>query len=192
MKFGKNVGVATGLAFAMAAASGGLAFAAKKSPSGNLNLRMTGYEVLAPSAGPAGQYTINGIGQVIGDTGGTLDGELTYTMVDAAAATEETCSDTITGTISAPSGSFSQSGGSFSASLTLAPSTAAGASCEGATVSLLCNRTLLHQNFVDDLDAGTYRCIGTTVAPATGGTPISAASLDVTIDSVQGANAPND
>lgn len=163
--------MATGLSLAIAAASDALAFAANKSPSGNLNLRMTGYGVLTPTGMPAGQYTINGIGQVIRDTDGTLK-ENSHTMVDAAAATEETCNDKVTGTISAPSSSFSQSGGSFSGSQPLTPGVQDGADCEGATVSMLCNRTLLHLNFVDDLDSGTYHCIATTVMPATGAAPI--------------------
>jgi len=77
MKFSKGIGVVAGLALAAAVASGGIASAANKRPSGNLNLQITGYEVLTPSGGSAGQYTLNGIGQVIGDTGGSLSGGLT-------------------------------------------------------------------------------------------------------------------
>jgi hypothetical protein len=192
MKFSKGIGAAAGLALAAAVASGGIAFAARKPPTGNLNVQITGYEVLTPSEGSAGQYTVNGLGQVIGDTGGSLSGDLTYTLVDVHLATEEQCHDTVTGTTTAPTGGFASSDGSFTASLTLAPGSGATADCEGATVSLLCNRTLLHKVFVDDLDAGTYHCIATSVAAVSGGTTlIDAASLDVTIDSVEGANAPN-
>jgi hypothetical protein len=193
MKFSKGIGVATGLALALAA-SGTMALAAAKkaSPSGNLNLRVTGYEVLG--GGEAGQYTVNGIGQVIGDVNGSLSGQLTYTLVDAAAATEEVCGEQVSGTITKPSGSFGLSDGSFTASLTLAPvsTPAQTADCDGATVSLLCNRTLLHQNLADDLDAGAYHCIATGVTAAESATAINAASLDVTIHSVEGANAPTD
>jgi hypothetical protein len=192
MKFSKGIGTAAGLALAVAMASAGIASAANKTPSGNLNLQVTGYEVLTPSAGIAGQYTVNGIGQVIGDTGGSLSGGLTYTLVDVHLATEEVCNDTVTGTITPPAGGFASSDGSFTASLALVPGSGATADCEGATVSLLCNRTLLHQLDVNDLDAGIYRCITTSITPANGGTTlIDAASLDVTIDSVKGANAPN-
>lgn len=107
-------------------------------------------------------------------------------------ATEEVCNDTVTGTITPPAAGFASSDGSFTASLALVPGSSATADCEGATVSLLCNRTLLHQLYVDDLDAGIYHCIATSVVAANGGTTlIDAASLDVTIDSVRGANAPN-
>jgi hypothetical protein len=162
-------------------------------PSGSLNLRMTGYEVLTPSGGSSGQYTVNGLGQVIGDSNGSLNGVLTYTLVDAAAGTQDTCSDTVAGTLTAPTGSFAQSGGSFTGSLTLTAGNDAAANCEGATIALLCNRTLEHQNLVDSLDAGRYHCIATGVTAAGGGTTaIDAASLDVTIGSVEGANAPTD
>jgi len=192
MKFSKGIGVVAGLALAAAVAPGGIASAANKRPLGNLNLQITGYEVLTPSGGSAGQYTVNGIGQVIGDTGGSLSGGLTYTLVDVHLATEEVCNDTVTGTITPPASGFASSDGSFIASLALVPGSSATADCEGATVSLLCNRTLLHQLYVDDLDAGIYHCIATSVAAANGGTTlIDAASLDVTIDSVRGANAPN-
>jgi hypothetical protein len=192
MKFSKGSGMAAGLALAAVMASAGIASAANKMPSGNLNLQVTGYEVLTPSGGVAGQYTVNGLGQVIGDMGGSLSGGLTYTLVDVHLATEEVCNDTVTGTITPPVGGFASSDGSFTASLALVAGSGATADCEGATVSLLCNRTLLHQLDVNDLDAGIYHCIATSVTPSSGGTTlVDASSLDVTIDSVKGANAPN-
>jgi hypothetical protein len=137
MKFSKGIGAAAGLALAAAMASGGIALAARKPPTGNLNIQITGYEVLTPSEGSAGQYTVNGLGQVIGDTDRSLSGDLTYT--------------------------------------------------------LLASR--LHQD-QERLPIARVRrliCIATSVAAANGGsTLIDAASLDVTIDSVEGANAPND
>jgi hypothetical protein len=188
MKFNKGIGVVAGLALAIAG-SGTMVFA-KAAPTGNLNLRITGYEVLG--GGSPGQYTVNGIGQVIGDTAGTLLGTLTYTLVDEAAHSEEECSEQVSGTISPPTGTFGAVGGSFTASLILAPAAGSTADCDGATVSLLCNRTLLHQNLVNDLDAGTYHCIATGVTAADGATAINAASLDVRIGTVEGANAPTD
>ena len=195
MKFRKGISVASGLALLLAGSSAAFAKSASASaPSGNLNVRIDGYEVLTPSGGSAGQYTVNGLGQVIGDSNGDLDGVLTYTLVNAASASEQTCSDSLSGsTITAPTGTFSESGGSFTASLVLTAGSSATADCESATIALLCNRTLSHQNFVDDLDAGTYHCIATGVTAASGGTTaIDAASLTVRIGSVDGANAPTD
>jgi hypothetical protein len=193
MKFRRGISVASGLALVLAGASAAFAKGAT-GPSGNLNVRIDGYEVLTPSAGSPGQYTINGLGQVIGDSNGELDGVLTYTLVNVASATEQTCSDSVSGsTITAPTGGFSESGGSFTASLVLTAGSGATADCESATIALLCNRTLSHHNLVDDLDAGTYHCIATGVTAATGGTTaIDAASLTVRIGTVDGANAPTD
>jgi hypothetical protein len=160
------------------------------SPSGNLNLRIDGYEVLTPTSEAAGQYTINGLGQVIGDTTGNLNGTLSYTQVDAAAASEDLCNDTVAGTVTAPSGGFGQTNGSFTASLNLTSPAGNPAGCGAATIDLLCNRTLLHHNLVNDLDAGTYHCVATSVTP-TGGSLVPA-SLTVRIGSVEGANAPTD
>ena len=189
MNFRRGIGVASSLALVLAGASAAFAKGAP-APSGNLNLRIDGYEVLTPSAGSPGQYTINGLGQVIGDSTGSLSGVLTYTLVDPSTPSEETCNDTVTGTVTAPTGGFSQPDGSFTINLTLAGGSA---NCEGATIALLCNRTLEHHNFVDDLDAGTYHCIATGVTAAEGGTTaIDAASLTVRIGSVDGANAPTD
>ncbi|HUN59208.1 MAG TPA: hypothetical protein VMU41_13930 [Candidatus Binataceae bacterium] len=189
MKFSTGISVASALALAIGGS--GAAFAKSASvPSGNLNLRIDGYEVYTPTGETAGQYTINGLGQVIGDSTGTLTGTLSYTQVDAATATEDLCNDTVAGTITAPTGSFGLTNGSFTASLALTSPEANPAGCGGATMDLLCNRTLLHHNFVDDLDAGTYHCVATSVTPA-GGSAVPA-SLTVRIGSVEGANAPND
>src|ERR1700677_285862 len=113
MKFIKSIGVATGLALALAGSSA--AFAKGPAvPSGNLNLRIDGYEVFTPTGEAAGQYTINGLGQVTDDsTPGSLSGTLTYTQVDALTATEDVCADTVTGTTTAPTASFGQADGSF-------------------------------------------------------------------------------
>jgi hypothetical protein len=128
--------------------------------------------------------------QLIGDSTGSLSGTLTYTQIDAIAATEDVCADTVTGTTTAPTGSFAQPDGSFTIALSLASPQANPAGCGGATVDLLCNRTLVHHNLVSDLDAGTYHCVATSVTP-TGGSVIPA-SLTVRIGSVEGANAPTD
>jgi len=187
MKFVKGVGVATGLALALAGSSA--AFAKGPAPSGNLNLRIDGYEVFTPTGETAGQYTINGLGQVIGDSNGVLNGTLTYTQIDALTATEDVCPDTVTGNITAPTGSFGLADGSFTIALSLTPP-ASPTGCGGAAIDLLCNRTLVHHNLVNDLDAGAYHCIATSVTP-TSGTAIPA-SLTVRIGSVEGANAPTD
>lgn len=195
MKITRGISVASGLALILAGS--GVAFAKGASapgPSGNLNVRIDGFEVLTPSGGVAGQYTVNGLGQVIGDANGDLDGVLTYTLVNAASASEQTCNDSLSGsTITAPTGNFSDTGGSFTASLALTAASGAASDCESATIALTCNRTLQHHNFVDDLNAGTYHCIATGVTAASGGTTaINAASLTVRIGSVDGANAPTD
>ncbi|MGA2409582.1 MAG: hypothetical protein ABSG46_04245 [Candidatus Binataceae bacterium] len=190
MKFSKGISLSAGLGL-MIAGVNGAAFA-KQTPSGNLNVRVTGYEILG--GGAAGQYTVNGLGQVIGDTTGVLDGDLIYTLVDAGAATEEECTEQISGSITAPSGSFSLADGNFTGTLTLTPvsSPVQTADCDGATLDLLCNRTLLHKGFVNDLDDGAYHCIATAATASGSATAIEAASLDVTINSVEGANAPTD
>ncbi len=189
MKFVKGIGVATGLALALAGATAAFA-KGPVGPSGNLNLRIDGYEVFTPTGEATGQYTINGLGQVIGDSTGSLSGTLTYTQVDALTATEDVCADGVTGTTTAPTGSFAQPDGSFTIALSLTSPQANPAGCGGATIDLLCNRTLVHHNLVSDLDAGTYHCIATGVTP-TGGSAIPA-SLTVRIGSVEGANAPTD
>jgi len=190
MKFSKGIGVTAGLALAIAG-SGTMAFAkGAASSSGNLNLRIDGYEVFTPTDEAAGQYTINGLGQVIGDATGTLSGTLTYTQVDAATPSEDVCADTVSGTITKPSGGFSLAGGSFTIALDVASPGSNPTGCGGATIDLLCNRTLVHHNLVNFLDAGTYHCVTTSVTP-TGGSAIPA-SLTVRIGSVEGANAPTD
>lgn len=187
MKFFKGIGVATGLAMALAGSSAAFA-KGPVGPSGNLNLRIDGYEVFTPTGEAAGQYTINGLGQVIGDSTGSLSGTLTYTQVDALTATEDVCADPVTGITTAPTGSFSQPDGSFTIALSLTSPPTNPTGCGAATIDLLCNRTLVHQNLRPDLDAGTYHCIATSV---TGGSAIPA-SLTVRIGSVEGANAPTD
>lgn len=191
MKFSRGISVASGLALVLAGSSAAFAKSASApGPSGNLNLRIDGYEVFTPTGETAGQYTINGLGQLIGGASGDLGGAVSYTQVSAATASEEVCSDAVSGTIASPTGSFGSGNGNFTISLDLTSPASNPAAFESSTVDLLCNRTLVHHNLVNDLDAGTYHCVATSVTP-TGGSEVPA-SLTVRIGSVDGANAPTD
>jgi hypothetical protein len=58
---------------------------------------------------------------------------------------------------------------------------------------MLCNRTLVVKKDVNDLDAGQYHCLATSVTAGTGATAtINGASLQGHVDSVSGSNAPTD
>jgi hypothetical protein len=190
MKSGIAIGAAVGLVLTLVGAKIAFARTTTAEPSGNLNVRIDGFEVFTPSGGSPGQYTINGLGQVVGDATGTLTGTLNYTQVSADLAVEDVCSDTVAGTITAPGGSFGLSGGNFTIVLDITGPSSTPA-CGSATIDLVCNRTLAHHNLVDDLDAGNYHCIATSVTPSGGASTIPA-SLTVRIGSVDGANAPTD
>ena len=187
-------GVATGLALVqLAGSTAAFAKGSSRAVERLTDLRIDGYGVLHPYRKRRRDNTrsINGLADSVnGDSTGSLSGTLTYTQIDALAATEDICADTVTGTTTAPAGSFAQPDGSFTIALSLTSPQANPAGCGGATVDLLCNRTLVHHNLVSDLDAGTYHCIATSVTP-TGGSAIPA-SLTVRIGSVAGANAPTD
>jgi hypothetical protein len=181
--------IITGAAMLLAAASVSPA-AAKKAPpplpSGNLNLRLEGYEIVTGNSG-ATRISIDGIGQLLSDTAGTLNGIETFTAVDPTGASSESlCSGSITGQITAPTGGFASGNGEFTATLNYAPSSTPGALCVATTATLLCNRTLAHPIYVDDLDAGEYHCIVTSLT----GSGISAASMSAHLGSVDGSNAP--
>jgi hypothetical protein len=162
-------------------------------PSGNLNLRLDGYEVVTPegSTTPA-RLSIDAIGQVIADTHGNLSGAETFNAVDATMPAAEVCNGMVTGTITPPAGGFGSGDGEFAISLSFAP-TNTNAYCIPATTTMQCNRSLLHKLLVDDLDAGQYHCIVTGMIAGTGATStINAASMDGHLDSARGSNAPTD
>ena len=162
-------------------------------PSGNLNLRLNGYEVVtSESSTTPARLSIDAIGQVIADTKGNLSGAETFNAVDATVPAEEVCKGTVSGTITPPTGGFGSGDGEFSLSLSFAP-TSTGAYCIPATTTMQCNRSLLHKVLVDDLDAGQYHCIVTGMTAGTGATStIDAASMDGHLDSARGSNAPTD
>jgi len=187
--------VVAGIGLALMAGAASRAFAA---PSGNLNLRTDGFELVTPNSGSPAHVDIDGIGQLIADTNGNFTGAETYTAVNPAlppgAASEEVCSGTIAGTITAPSGGFASGDGQFTISLNYTPSSGStGTYCIPSTTAMLCNRSLFHTADVNDLDAGRYHCVATGVTASAGAAAtVNGASLRGYIDSVRGANAPND
>jgi hypothetical protein len=183
-----RVGVIGATALALATAAGPFAFA-KGGPSGNMNLRLNGTETIGGD-----QVSFLGIGQVISDSGGAFSGSVTFTAADAGES--DTCTGAIAqaaGQISAPKGTFSQVDGLFTISLPLssvAAVTTADTFCtanNNATLALSCNRTLVHKNLVNDLDAGQYHCVVTGI---TGSTAITGESMEGHLDISAGANSP--
>ncbi len=183
--------VVAGFGLALIGGATSSAFAAA-TPSGNMNLRLGGYAVITPSSGSSAQVDIDGIGQVVADATGAFSGALTYTAVSATLASEDVCTGTVAGTITAPSGAFASGSGEFTIGLTYTPSSSStGTDCIPSTATLLCNRALAHVNLVDDLDAGEYQCVATSVTAGTGATAaVNAASLKGSLDVSRGANAP--
>lgn len=159
-------------------------------PSGNMNLSFQGVEYVTISS-EATQINVNGLGQLIADTQGNLSGAETFTAVSPESQTENVCSGAVSGTITPPSGGFGSGSGSFTASLAYTPGSGAGAYCLPSTTTLLCNRTLLHDNLASDLNAGAYHCVATGVSAAGGSDTINAAALRARIGITRGANAPN-
>jgi len=190
MRKGIRNGVIGALALAMATGAGPFAFA--KGPSGNMNMRLNGNEVIGTGV-PGTPVSILAIGQVISDTGGTFSGNLTMTAVDAAET--DVCAVNIPsggGQITKPVGGFSSATGLFTITLTgVTVTNVSGGSTfctdnNGATITLSCNRTLVHKNLVNDLDAGQYHCVLTGIA----GTDILGASMEGHLDIVSGSNSP--
>ncbi len=188
--------------YAIGAALVGLAFAGmgngpamakpgrRPQPSGNMNLAFHGAEYATVSS-QATVIDVEGLGQLIGDSQGNLSGSETFTAVNPESQAENVCSGPVTGTITPPSGGFGSDGGSFTASLAYAPAAGAGAYCIPATTTLLCNRTLAHENLAGELDAGVYHCVVTGVTASGGADTINAASMRARIGITRGANAPN-
>lgn len=196
MNLKKQIGIMAGTAMMIVISMSAPRFAAAAElpvPSGNLNLRLDGYEVVTPegSTTPA-RLSIDAIGQVIADTHGNLSGAETFNAVDATMPAAEVCNGTVSGTITPPTGGFGSGDGEFAISLSFAP-TNTNAYCIPATTTMQCNRSLLHKLLVDDLDAGQYHCIVTGMIAGTGATStINAASMDGHLDSARGSNAPTD
>src|ERR1700751_154506 len=71
-----RMGLIGAAALTLATGAGPFAFA-KGGPSGNMNLRLSGYEVIG-----GGQVSVLAIGQVISDSGGTFSGNATMTATD--------------------------------------------------------------------------------------------------------------
>ncbi len=155
-------------------------------PSGNINLRVEGYEITT-ATGSSTRISIDGIGQLLSDTAGNLNGVETFTAVDPSGVNaEEVCTGSVSGQITAPSGGFASGNGEFKISLSYTPASGAGTFCVTSTASLLCNRTLAHPAYVNDLDAGEYHCVVTDLS----GSGITAASMNAHLGSVEGSNAP--
>jgi hypothetical protein len=196
-RIGKSrIGMVAATAMVLAVGMGAGRFAAAAGlpvPSGNLNLRLNGYEVVtSESSTTPARLNIDAIGQVIADTKGNLSGAETFNAVDPTVPAEEVCKGTVSGTITPPTGGFGSGDGEFSLSLSFAP-TSTGAYCIPATTTMQCNRSLLHKVLVDDLDAGQYHCIVTGMTVGTGATStIDAASMDGHLDSARGSNALTD
>jgi hypothetical protein len=194
MSMKSRIAIVAGAALIVAAMAASPALAKKvtppppppPTPSGNINLRVEGYEITTASGSPT-RITIDGIGQLLSDTAGSLNGEETFTAVDpSGASAEEVCTGTVSGQITAPSGGFASGNGEFTISLGYTPASGAGTLCVATTASLLCNRTLAHPAYVDDLDAGEYHCVVTSLS----GSGITAASMNAHLGSVEGDNAP--
>jgi hypothetical protein len=176
-------------ALALATGAGPFAFA-KGGPSGNMNLRLSGYEVIG-----GGQVSILAIGQVISDSGGTFSGNATMTATDGTET--DVCAVNIPsagGQITKPAGGFSSTTGLFTITMTgvaVSPTTGPNstfcADNTGATFTLSCNRTLVHKNLVNDLDAGQYHCVVTGI---TGASAVTGQSMEGHLDIVSGSNSP--
>jgi len=191
-------GMIGALALAMAAGAGPFAFAkGAKGPSGNMNFRLNGYEVISSK-----QVSILAIGQVIANAEGQFGGTVTFTVVDPSTPAADVCtasidSSTTPGTIKAPpADSFGTPSGLFEISMPFASITGtggAGGLCEvdyesGDSLTLMCNRTLVHKNLVNDLDAGEYHCVATGATSLKNSVPVSAEGhLDISA----GSNSPN-
>jgi hypothetical protein len=195
MNLKRRIVMVTATAMMLAVARGAARFAAAADlpvPSGNLNLRLNGYEVVTPESSTSTRLSIDAIGQVIADTKGNLSGAETFNAVDATGPAAQLCNGTVSGTITPPAGSFGSGDGEFAISLSFTPSSA-GAYCIPATTTMQCNRSLLHKLLVNDLNAGEYHCIVTGMTAGTGATStINAASMDGHLDSARGSNAPTD
>jgi len=192
MKRGHRNGLlAAGIGFALIAGATSQGFAAA-TPSGNMNLSLDGYAVITPTSGTAETADIKGIGQVTADTTGAFSGALTYTAVSAALGTEDVCAGTVAGTITPPTGGFASGDGNFTLGLSYTPSSSAtGTDCIPSSATMLCTRTLAHPTLANDLDAGQYHCIATSVTAGTGASAmINAASLHSDLNISRGANAP--
>ena len=184
-------GMIGALALAMAAGAGPFAFA--KGPSGNMNMRLNGNEIIGASS-PGTPVSILAIGQVISDSGGTFSGNLTMTATDTSET--DVCTVNIpqaAGQITKPVGGFSSADGLFTITLTgVSVSKVSGGSTfctdnNGANITLSCNRTLVHKNLVNDLDAGQYHCVLTGLS---GGIDLLGASMEGHLDIVSGSNSP--
>jgi len=160
-------------------------------PTGNLNLRLDGYEVITPEGSAPARVSIDAIGQVIADTAGNFSGAETVSAVDPAAPAQAVCNGSVRGTITPRSGAFGSGNGDFSISLTFTPASAS-TYCIPATTAMQCNRTLLHRLLADDPNAGEYHCIVTAMSAGAGAATIDGASMDGHLDSVRGSNAPTE
>ena len=175
-------------ALALATGAGPFAFA-KGGPSGNMNLRLSGYEVIG-----GGQVSVLAIGQVISDSSGTFSGNATMTATDGTET--DVCAVNIPsggGQITKPAGGFSSTNGLFTITISgvgVTSSSGGTTFCgdnTGATFTLSCNRTLVHKNLVNDLDAGQYHCVVTGI---TGASAVTGQSMEGHLDIVSGSNSP--
>jgi hypothetical protein len=182
-----RIGVIGAAALAMASGAGPFAFA--KGPSGNMNLRLNGSEVISGSV-----VSVLAIGQVISDQNGVFSGSVNMTASDVTET--DLCAVAIPtggGQITKPAGSFSSPTGQFTITMTgltatpiTGPKSTFCAANDLETITLTCNRTLVHKNLVSDLNAGQYHCVVTGI---TGGT-VTGESMEGHLDIVSGSNSP--
>jgi hypothetical protein len=178
-----RMGVIGAAALALATGAGPFAFA-KGGPSGNMNLRLNGSEIIS-----AAQVNTLLIGQVIAGTHGDFEGSATFTAANASET--DVCAASISsGQITAPTGGFGSATGLFTIDLSLTGvSTVSGTGnfCtanSNSALTLTCTRTLVHKNLVNDLNAGQYHCVVTAITGVTG------ASMEGHLDIVSGSNSP--
>jgi hypothetical protein len=171
-------------AMAAVVGAGSAAFAGTvPAPSGNMNLRLQGHEIVGTT-----QDSIQGIGQEIVNTAGNFAGDETFSYADPQSTATGVCGGAISaGAITFQGGSFGTEGeGQFTITMTFTPTTpVSNTPCQTTDYSLLCNRTLVHKTLADDLNAGQYHCVAREVT--VGGDPIGA-SLEGHLDIVSGSN----
>jgi hypothetical protein len=94
------------------------------------------------------------------------------------------------GAIKFQGGSFgTEDQGQFTITMTFTPPPpTSNTPCQTTDYTLLCNRTLLHKNLANDLNAGQYHCVAQDVT--VGGNPVGA-SLEGHLDIVSGSNGTN-
>lgn len=178
-------GMIGALALAMATGAGPFAFAKGPNPSGDMNLRLNGYEIVG-----AAQVSILATGQELVDSSGNIAGDETFSYIDSSSTSTATCDGTTSGKITPPTGTFGSGSGQFTITLNFAATSPVSSSaCQNTSYTLLCNRTLAHKGLVKFLNAGQYHCVATGVTLGSTPAPIPG-SLEGHLSIVSGSNSP--